>query len=69
MIKMNPKSTYINGDLFINWLKTHFLPRKPAGKVLLVLDGHVSHMDRLELIDLTEANDTLLLCLPSHGTK
>jgi hypothetical protein len=31
-----------NSAFFI-WLKDHFFPRKPAGKVLLIFDGHASH--------------------------
>lgn len=68
-VRMNQKSGYINGELFMDWLKTHFVPRKPMGKVLLILDGHASHTDQYDMVNFAEINDVVLLCLPSHGTK
>jgi hypothetical protein len=68
-VYMNQKSSYINSDLFFTWLKDHFLPRKAPGKVLLILDGHVSHSNALDMLEFAEANDILLLCLPSHTTQ
>ncbi|KAJ0180122.1 hypothetical protein K1T71_004713 [Dendrolimus kikuchii] len=38
-VYMNKKSAYINAELFQKWLIQHFVPRKPQGKVILVLDG------------------------------
>ncbi len=67
-VRMNPKSTYINTLLFVEWLKDHFIPRKPNGKVLLILDGHVSHMSSPDMLQHTESNDIILLYLPSHTT-
>ncbi|XP_050300193.1 uncharacterized protein LOC126738797 [Anthonomus grandis grandis] len=34
------KSAHVNTSIFIMWLKDHFIPQNPAGKVLLILDGH-----------------------------
>lgn len=45
-----------------------FLPRKPAGKVLLIVDGHASHTNSVEVLEFSEANDIILFCLPSHTT-
>ncbi|KAI4469576.1 hypothetical protein MML48_1g06319 [Holotrichia oblita] len=45
-----------------------FIPRKPNGKVVLVLDGHASHCTSVELLELADANDVVLICLPSHTT-
>lgn len=29
-VRMSQKSDYVNSDMFFDWLKTHFTPRKPA---------------------------------------
>lgn len=68
-IYMNPKSSYISSELFSKWLKEHFFPRKPPGKVLLVLDGHSTHRSSLDMLEFAEKNDIILLCLPSHTTQ
>ena len=39
----------------------------PARPVLLIEDGHASHIS-IELIELARANDIYLLCLPAHTT-
>lgn len=67
-IRMNRKSAYINSEIFMHWLKHHFVPRKPPGKVLLILDGHSSHMSNVEMLDYAEANNVVIFCLPSHTT-
>ncbi|CAG4982320.1 unnamed protein product [Parnassius apollo] len=53
-------------DLFIEWLKTHFVPRKPAGRVLLLLDGHSTHCNSVEMLEYAKDNDITLLSMPSH---
>ncbi|CAG4948505.1 unnamed protein product [Parnassius apollo] len=63
---MSPKSAYITSDLFIEWLKTHFVPRKPAGRVLLLLDGHSTHCNSVEMLEYAKDNDITLLSMPSH---
>lgn len=65
---MSQKSAYINEKIFFECLKTHFLPRKPAGKVLLCLDGHTSHCNSVEMLEFSAANDIILFTLPSHTT-
>lgn len=67
-VYMNEKSSYINTDLFFKWLKEHFYPRKPPGKVLLLLDGHTSHCNSIEMLEFCNSNDIILLCFPSHTT-
>lgn len=67
-IAMSEKSAYVNASIFLNWLKFHFLPRKPAGTVLLVVDGHTSHTNSVEVLEFCEENNIVLLCLPSHTT-
>lgn len=54
VVKMSQKSAYVTSEIFLHWLKTHFQPRKPAGKVLLLLDGHTSHTSSLEVLVYTE---------------
>lgn len=67
-IVMNEKSAYINAVIFKKWLEEHFLPRKPAGTALIILDGHTSHTNSVEVLEFCEANEIILLCLPSHTT-
>lgn len=67
-IYMNKQSSYINSDLFLRWIKEHFLPRKGPGKALLILDGHTSHCS-VEMLELADQNDVVVICLPSHTTQ
>lgn len=67
-IKMSKKSAYVNGEIFLDWLQTQFLPRKPLGKVLLILDGHTSHTTNLDFLEFSEENNIILFCLPAHTT-
>ncbi|KAJ4436168.1 hypothetical protein ANN_18798, partial [Periplaneta americana] len=67
-VVMAKKSAYVTSEIFMMWLREHFLPRKPAGKVLIILDGHSSHVSDIGILDFATANDIILLCLPSHTT-
>lgn len=67
-VVMSPKTAYINSGIFFDWLKTHFLPRKPPGKVLLIIDGHASHLNNPETLTFALSNDIEFLCLPNHCT-
>ena len=59
------KTGWVNQDLYIEWFR-FFISLIPAIRpVLLVMDGHCSHMS-LEVIQLAQENDIHLLCLPSH---
>lgn len=68
VVYMSEKSAYINSVIFSDWLRQHFLPRKPAGKFVLILDGHSSHCNSVQLLEFAKANDIILICLPSHTT-
>lgn len=68
-VYMNKKSAYVNAELFHRWLRDHFVPRKPQGKVILLLDGHSSHTNAIEMLETAEQNDIILFCLPSHTTQ
>ncbi|CAG4974913.1 unnamed protein product [Colias eurytheme] len=63
---MSQKSAYITSEIFLEWMKTHFIPRKPAGKVVLLLDGHSTHCKSVEMLEYANENDIILLSMPSH---
>lgn len=68
-VYMNRKSSFINSELFLRWLREQFIPHKPSGKCLLILDGHTSHSSDIEMLQLADDNDIIILCLPSHCTQ
>ena len=62
----SPKG-WINSEIFLNWLD-FFISFIPSTRpVLLIYDGHSSHIS-IEVIEKARSNDIHLLCLPSHGT-
>ncbi|KAK9679602.1 DDE superfamily endonuclease [Popillia japonica] len=64
-VYMNKKSSYINSELFLRWFKEHFLPKIPqTGKIILILDGHTSHSNSIELLDLANENDVIIMYHP-----
>ncbi|XP_035432885.2 uncharacterized protein LOC118264478 [Spodoptera frugiperda] len=65
-IFMSKKSAYITSAIFLEWLKIHFVPRKPPGKVLLLLDGHSTHCNSVEMLEYANENEIILLSMPSH---
>ncbi|XP_054706771.1 uncharacterized protein LOC129216581 [Uloborus diversus] len=69
MVFMNERSSYISIDIFFRWLKDVFVPRKPQGKTLLILDGHASHLNCYDLLEFADNNDIIVVCLPSHTTQ
>jgi hypothetical protein len=65
----NP-SGWMQTDLFTAWFR-HFLKHANASltnPVLLILDGHSTHTQNLELVALARANGVHILCLPPHST-
>ena len=52
---------------YLEWFKFFLRSIPPARPVLLIQDGHTSHIS-IELIELARANDVCILCLPSHTT-
>ena len=56
---------WINADLFLEWFKFFIKNIPPTRPVLLIQDGHSSHVST-ELVDLARENNIYLLCLPSH---
>lgn len=65
---MNEISAYVTSAIFLKWLQNMFVPRKDPGKVLLILDGHSSHVSDPDVLDYAAKNDVILMCLPSHTT-
>lgn len=64
------ESGWIQGHLFIIWLK-RFIEWSHSSKddpVLLLLDGHATHVKSIEVIELARENGVILLCFPPHCT-
>ena len=61
------ESGWINQQLFLEWFKFFIESIPPARPVLIIEDGHASHVS-LDVIKLAKENDVHLLCLPSHST-
>ena len=63
------KSGYMESELFLEFLK-HFQQHRvqvPNKKVLLILDGHKTHVT-LEAVEFCSDNEIELWCLPPHST-
>lgn len=45
------------------------IPTKPERKVLLILDGDVSHVNSVEMFLFAVSNRITLLCQPSHANN
>ena len=59
-------SRWINTDAFVFWLRNLFLPNlTPIRPVLLLVDGHTSHLD-LEVAKLMRENNIEIFCLLPH---
>ena len=66
IFETSPKG-WINKDIFFRWLDFFIKSIPKARPVLLIYDGHSSHIS-IEVIEKARKNDIHLLCLPSHGT-
>ena len=56
---------WITKELFFEWFKLFVQTISPIRPVLLILDGHTSHIT-INVIEFARANEIHLLCLPSH---
>lgn len=67
MIEFHP-SGYMQSDIFTKWMQNFIDFAKPTKekKVLLILDGHSTHVRNLEAIELARKNNVIMLCLPPH---
>jgi len=61
------ENSWINSDIYLKWFEFLIKSIPPTRPVLLIQDGHASHMS-IKLIDLVHSNDIHLLCLPAHTT-
>ena len=64
---LTSESGWINRELYLLWFRQFLQWIPPVRPVLLIQDGHSSHVT-IELIELARANDIHLLCLPAHTT-
>ena len=58
---------WINQDIYMKWFQFFLKSIPPARPVLLIEDGHASHIS-MEVIELAHTNNVHLLCLPAHST-
>ena len=59
------ESGWMSKEVYLEWFKFFLENIPPARPVVLIQDGHASHVS-VELIELARANDIHLLCLPAH---
>ena len=60
-------SGWVTGELFVKWFEFLVRTIPPQRPVLLILDGHASHVS-INVIELARANSIHMLCLPAHTT-
>ena len=59
---------WMDGELFEEWFKHHFLVHAPPARpLLLLLDGHVSHYN-LNVLRMAAEEEIIIFCLPPHTT-
>ena len=62
---VNSSNGWINSNLFQQWFEFFMQHIPPTWPVLLIMNGHASHMS-IDLIELSRSNGVHILCLPSH---
>ncbi|XP_034255343.1 uncharacterized protein LOC117653647 [Thrips palmi] len=62
------KRSFIDSELFVEWFKRFIAAIPPARPVLLLMDGHGSHI-QLEIIEMARSNDINILLFPPHTTN
>ena len=62
---VNSSNGWINSDLSLQWFEFFLQHIPPTQPVLLIMDGHGSHMS-IDLNELARSNGVHILCLPSH---
>ena len=63
----NSENGWMNTQLYLEWFNFFLSHIPPARPVLLVQDGHGSHVS-IELIELARSNGVHLFYLPAHTT-
>ena len=61
------KCGWINGSTFFKWLQFFVAQIPPQRPVLLLYDGHASHISS-EIIDYAVLHDIMIVCLPAHSS-
>ena len=64
-IFMTSDNGWITQEIYFEWFKFFIKSIPPSRPVLLIEDGHGSHIT-LDVMELARKNDIHLLCLPSH---
>ena len=62
---MNSESGWVNAELFVKWFEFFLKCIPPVRPVLLIQDGHSTHIS-IQLIEMARENNVCLLCLPAH---
>lgn len=67
---VSPNRLYMNSELFYLWVERLFIPKTThiPRPIILILDGHGSHID-VKMIDLMKEHQIILYCLPPHTTN
>ena len=63
----NSDNGWINAEIYLEWFNNFLKSIPPARPVILIQDGHASHIS-IELIELARSNGVHILCLPAHTT-
>ena len=58
---------WVNTELFFEWLQFFVRSIPPSRPVLLILDGHSSHIS-IEAVEFARSNGVHMLCIPAHTT-
>ncbi|XP_050684750.1 uncharacterized protein LOC126979466 [Leptidea sinapis] len=63
-------SGWMTAELFLGWFKKfiEFSGARPDRPVLLLLDGHSTHTQNLDVINEARSNGVIILCFPPHTT-
>ena len=68
MYTLSPGSGWMDGEIFHEWFKHHFLEYAPSGRpLLLLLDGHSSHYNPT-LIHYAAQKGVIVFALPPNAT-
>ncbi|XP_060845906.1 uncharacterized protein LOC132925532 [Rhopalosiphum padi] len=63
-------SEWIQSEIFVKWIQHLIKHTKPTEEhpVLLLLDGHATHVKNLAVLELARKNFITVLCFPPHTT-
>ena len=61
------KKGWVTTELYLRWFQFFIENIPPTRPVLLIHDGHSSHIS-IDLIELAKSNNVHILCLPAHTT-